>query len=557
MRGPDIFHCLPLEKDIHMRTKAWILSLLLTITALNARSAGPAPTTAPLEAQQLAGTWLVESASWTTGADLVRAKAVLTDHSFALTGFCGRSDAWTGTYSLGPGNSLDMHTEAYDIAYPGAGTSLIVPSSDVQALYRLDRDSSGDRLTICYSMSADQPRPAAIKEADGVNDPRLITLVRADAGFVDFPSDIILTVLDPNGNPVKDACPLDFMQYCHPASSKDGKTFTIDMSKPAVWSYSAMSKYKTATDGTVRIPFKMFENRSDNPFAVREAAHGHMAFIHPSAAALQRGRLTAILQPVRAVRGSIVPDAELPYFYPTVSLSSGDNGGPDYLAEKGSFDFPVPPGIYRLRVNAQDVYAHYELVTIPPGTGEFVLPSVKVHVSEGPSIAGHPAPPLEGVVAWKNGGPVDLAAFKGKVVLVNFWGYWCGGCVNEMPTLFHLYDKYQDRGLMIVSVHIDANGEVDTVAKLDERTARYRQGFWRGRDVPFPTALASGAQSGKDRTRVGAAFGVIGYPTTVVIGRDGNVIGQLVGASSPSIGLALDLESESTADASVEKLLGE
>ena len=197
---------------------------------------------------------------------------------------------------------------------------------------------------------------------------------------------------------------------------------------------------------------------------------------------------------------------KLPYFYPTVALSSCDNGGPDRFGENSAFEFPVPPGTYRLRVNAQDVYTHYELVTIPPGDGDFVLPPVKVHVSEGLSIAGHPAPPLNGVVAWKNGGPVDLAALKGKVVLVNFWGYWCGGCVNEMPTPSTLQrtDSMQDRGLMIVTGVRRSTPMAKSIPwpKLDERerraiakvsgvaaTCRFRRHWPRGRSLERTVAL--------------------------------------------------------------------
>jgi thiol-disulfide isomerase/thioredoxin len=154
------------------------------------------------------------------------------------------------------------------------------------------------------------------------------------------------------------------------------------------------------------------------------------------------------------------------------------------------------------------------------------------------------------VLAWKNGA-VNLASLKGKVVLLNFWGYWCGGCVVEMPTLMHLYDKYHDRGLAVVTVHVDAANDVDTVAKLDARTAWLRTGIWKGRDLPFPTALAAGHPYGHSRSLAGAAFGILGYPTTVVIARDGLVLGETRKQ------VALDLTAdEKTVDAEMEKLLG-
>jgi len=50
-----------------------------------------------------------------------------------------------------------------------------------------------------------------------------------------------------------------------------------------------------------------------------------------------------------------------------------------------------------------------------------------------------------------NGGPLTLASLRGKVVLLDFWGEWCGPCVGSMPYLMKLYDKYRDKGLEIIA----------------------------------------------------------------------------------------------------------
>lgn len=54
---------------------------------------------------------------------------------------------------------------------------------------------------------------------------------------------------------------------------------------------------------------------------------------------------------------------------------------------------------------------------------------------------------------WFNSRPLTLASLRGKVVLVDFWTYTCINCIRTLPYLKNWYDKYHDRGLVIVGVH--------------------------------------------------------------------------------------------------------
>jgi thiol-disulfide isomerase/thioredoxin len=144
-------------------------------------------------------------------------------------------------------------------------------------------------------------------------------------------------------------------------------------------------------------------------------------------------------------------------------------------------------------------------------------------------LQGQPAPELAGVMGWK-GNKATLAELKGKYVLLEFWGFWCGPCVHSMPVLIELHEKFADQGLAIVGVHLDIDGEIDTAAKLDDKIAGFKKDLWKGKDLPFPGALTSGKRVGEgdERTRGGAAeqYGVLAYPTTILIDRDGKVVGQ-------------------------------
>ena len=63
------------------------------------------------------------------------------------------------------------------------------------------------------------------------------------------------------------------------------------------------------------------------------------------------------------------------------------------------------------------------------------------------------APELKGITHWLNSEPLTLAALKGKVVLIDFWTYSCINCVRTLPYLKGWYDKYKDKGFVIIGVH--------------------------------------------------------------------------------------------------------
>jgi peroxiredoxin len=57
-----------------------------------------------------------------------------------------------------------------------------------------------------------------------------------------------------------------------------------------------------------------------------------------------------------------------------------------------------------------------------------------------------------------DGKPITLSAYRGKVVLLDFWATWCGGCKREIPWYIEFDKKYRDKGLAAIGVSMDDEG---------------------------------------------------------------------------------------------------
>ena len=127
----------------------------------------------------------------------------------------------------------------------------------------------------------------------------------------------------------------------------------------------------------------------------------------------------------------------------------------------------------------------------------------------GPSmLAGTPAASFP--VRDLDGKPSSLAAFRGRVVLLNLWASWCTPCRQEMPDLERLYLQEAPRGLVVVGVNQGESGDV-------------ARAFVRAHGVTFPVLL-------DEEQRYGRAYAAIGLPTSVVVDRTGRIVQGFDGA---------------------------
>jgi peroxiredoxin len=108
------------------------------------------------------------------------------------------------------------------------------------------------------------------------------------------------------------------------------------------------------------------------------------------------------------------------------------------------------------------------------------------------------------------GGSVNLTAYRGKVVLVNFWGTWCEPCKRELPALQTANERYSDKGLVIIGVNLTDDEQLQGVSEEGVRqfVAQY--------NLTYPIAL--------DRDgSVTNAFRVFPLPTSFFIDAQGRI----------------------------------
>lgn len=104
---------------------------------------------------------------------------------------------------------------------------------------------------------------------------------------------------------------------------------------------------------------------------------------------------------------------------------------------------------------------------------------------------------------------LDLASYKGRVVVVDFWASWCTPCRRSIPWLNEMRAKYGDHGLVVIGINVDKDGQ---------DAARFM------RDVPIEFEVVydpAGALAER--------FAVEGMPSSYVYSRDGELVARHLG----------------------------
>ena len=113
---------------------------------------------------------------------------------------------------------------------------------------------------------------------------------------------------------------------------------------------------------------------------------------------------------------------------------------------------------------------------------------------------------------------LSLDQFRGQVVVLNFWATWCPPCVEELPSLMNLQDRMRERGVTVLGVSIDVDGD-----------AYHR--FLKLHNINFLTVR-------DPEQKVAGMYGTTGWPETYIIDRQGVLRRKFVGPvdwNSPEI----------------------
>jgi len=108
-----------------------------------------------------------------------------------------------------------------------------------------------------------------------------------------------------------------------------------------------------------------------------------------------------------------------------------------------------------------------------------------------------------------DGETISLTDYRGEVVLLNFWATWCGPCRIEMPEFEDSFQEYRDEGFTILAVNNQERPEQVTA-------------FADQLGLTFPLVM-------DQRGDINAQYGVVNYPSTYLIGRDGEILDRHLG----------------------------
>lgn len=204
----------------------------------------------------------------------------------------------------------------------------------------------------------------------------------------------------------------------------------------------------------------------------------------------------------------------------------------DVSAEGERFEIRLPPGHYQLVCSAVGTRgATFKVlsreVSIAENQDNLDIGQIDLPISKTTGLYGKPAPELTGIIDWRDTPPLALKDLHGKVIVLDFFGYYCSICHAHKPDLVKLRDTYGRQGLVVLAVHDSSLSTMDEVnAKMEPVLHR----VFDGNPPKLPMAL-----DGTGKQSVFDAYGIYAVPAVILIDQQGRVVRRYHHAGVPQL----------------------
>jgi len=250
-----------------------------------------------------------------------------------------------------------------------------------------------------------------------------------------------------------------------------------------------------------------------------------IASFAPSAPPTDPNGLVIVVQPTQRVRGSLassdqtVPKWTNVNWFPVSPVASRSAVVQAALRDP-FFDVPLPRGDWRWLALGKGLDTRSGEIELAAAGADVDLGVIEVPSSTFARLCGQKLPEWKvtdcrGLAKERSA----LSTFRGRWLLVAFWGTWCDPCVGEtIPRLVAFCDQHKDlRPKFEVVVFHDAS--VRNFEEFDSGVSVAKGRAWNARELPFPVFLDSNGETLR-------TFGICSFPTTILIDPEGRLVGE-------------------------------
>jgi thiol-disulfide isomerase/thioredoxin len=200
-------------------------------------------------------------------------------------------------------------------------------------------------------------------------------------------------------------------------------------------------------------------------------------------------------------------------------LRPGDIRFVQCSSKTSKFQLKVPPGSYGFwgYGDSTDYTNDQREIALKAGTPAVDLGPIDLKLKPLAKLYGKEPPPLRVTDARGVDKNIKLSDYKGKWVVLEFWGFWCGPCIARgLPNWVDFAAEHADDRdkFVILAVH---DPQATDFAMLDERLKPVIKEHWHGKPLPLPIVLDTTGETLKN-------FGISSWPTAVLIDPEGKLV---------------------------------